>query len=185
MIIQSILKPYLCLVLLTLTACSHSVNFQLAGETEVSKITRAELSGDLDPSNYATSIESKNSRNPDGYFAYYFATKNKVSELIEVKDMHSLIYKVVECSSPEIVIYGDLSYRLLDAPLGLEAASSEEYFAVYIPKKYPEFFQILNKNSGQRYKEIYDDLSTHCLRFNAGAMTGSNLTSNLIPLDRM
>lgn len=181
--IQTILKQLLCLVSLTLTACSHSVKFELVGKTEVSKITRAELSGELEPPDNLTSIERKNSRNPEGYIAYYFGTRDKVSELVEGGDMHALFYKVVECMSPDTIIYGDEAYRLLSAPLGLTADALEEHFAVYVPKRYPEFFQILNRNSGQSYKESYDNLSAHCVRFNAGAMTGSSLTSNLISLN--
>ena len=179
---QSNIRPFIFLFSILLFACSDVVSFSLIGEKEVSEIVRAELSGGLAPPNSATSIESKNSVNPDGFFAYYFVSDDKVSELIENKDMHALFYEIVECANPTTIIYSDQAYRLTSPPIELKSHSSQGHYAVYIPKKYPELFKLINKSSGQKYKASYDNLSAQCLQFRAGAMTGSNLKSNLITL---
>lgn len=181
--IQNILKLCVWPSYFALIACSHTADITLVGQEEVASIVKEKLSTEPNPPRYLTNLESKNLRNPDGYFAYYLVSDDKISKIIDRNGMHALFYKVVECDDPAVQIYGDRAYRLTTLPLGLETKPSEEYFGAYIPKRYPEFFELLNRDSHQQYKPSYGNLDDHCFYFSAGAMTGSSLKSNLIQLD--
>lgn len=167
----------------TLAACSHSVGVTLIGDDQTARIESADILENLPPAHFLTSVERKNSRNAEGFYVYYLKSEDKISEIVKRNDMHALFYKIVECDNPNVEIYSDMTYRLKRAPMNLSENPRYQYFAAYIPKKYPYFFRLLNRSTGQEFKPSYNNLNAQCLRLNAGGMSGSNLKSNLISLD--
>ena len=178
----NIYRVYFILPLATmlLTACSHAANFEIIGRSEVPSIDRSKLLGELDPADYVTSLESKNSASPDGFYVYYLKSDDGVSKIVRDKSMYSLFYELVECDAPDIEIYRSNLYQLLPSKINFKIEPSYEYFAAYIPKNYPDSIRSFNKVMRREYKPEYGNLLGKCMRINASAYFGSALQSNLL-----
>jgi hypothetical protein len=122
----------------------------------------------------------------------YLKSGSDIRSIAESKGMHHLGFSLFQCPKPaphDYSFYGDRVFDLSSEDLArLGSLAEDDLFKVYVPIKLDE---VIENSPFLHWPEekalVSDNIRQHglCLRFEAGAMTGFALESNIIELPVM